>query len=207
MGRVNTASKEKLSVIQQEIVIGTLLGDGRLESRSKNGSARLRVHHAQSQYDFLLWKYDIFQNVVAREPWQVTWKGSTTGNTYKAWFFHTKTLQDLSIYHHMFYPAGKKIIPSNIGDFLTPRALATWFMDDGCATGSYIILNTQCFSVAEQAILQKWLQERWNIKTTLQKDRLTYRLWMNEVNAERFRGIVSPYIVPSMQYKITPRND
>ncbi len=207
MGRVNTASKEKLSVIQQEIVIGTLLGDGRLESRSKNGSARLCIHHAESQYDFLMWKYDIFQNVVTREPWQVTWKGSTTGNTYQAWFFHTKTLEDLNVYHQMFYPAGKKVIPINIGDFLTPRALATWFMDDGCATGPYIILNTQCFSIAEQAILQKWFQERWNIKTTLQKDRLTYRLWMNAVNTERFRDIISPYIVPSMQYKITPRND
>lgn len=207
MGRVNTASKEKLSVTQQEVVIGTLLGDGRLESRSKNGSARLRVHHAHSQYDFLMWKYNIFRNVVTRKPWQVTWKGSLTGNIYKAWFFHTKTLKDLQLFHQLFYPAGKKIIPKNIGNFLTPRTLATWFMDDGCATGTRIILNTQCFPVDQQAILQQWLREQLNIETTLHKDRLTYRLGMNPVNAKRFRDTIRPYIVPSMQYKITPRND
>ena len=84
MGRVNTASIEKLSAIQQEVLVGTLLGDGRLECRSKSGSARLRIHHAESQRDYLFWKFHVFQNLVTREPWQVTWTGRQTGNTYAA---------------------------------------------------------------------------------------------------------------------------
>ena len=207
MGRVNIASAEKLSTLQQEVVIGTLLGDGRLECRSQHGGARLRVHHADSQHEFLMWKYDIFRDLVTREPWKVSWRGTTTGNLYTSWFFHTKTLSDLRPIHQMFYPAGKKIIPVNIGDFLTARALAIWYMDDGCRTRTSIILNTQGFLVSDQIILQEWFWNELGIRTALHKDRLTYRLAMNEENAQQFLDIVSPFMPPCMQYKITPRND
>jgi recombination protein RecA len=207
VGRVNTASIEQLSTLQQEVVIGTLLGDGRLECRSQSGGARLRVHHADSQHDFLMWKYDIFRNIVTKEPWKVSWQGTTTGNLYVAWFFHTKTLFSLRSLQQLFYPVGKKVVPINIGDLLTPLSLAVWYMDDGCLSGNSIILNTQCFSIAEQAILQEYLQDRWDIEARLHKDRLTYRLGMNRENAERFLDVLRPYIPPCMQYKITPRND
>ena len=207
MGRVNTASKEKLSSIQQEVLIGTILGDGRLESRSKSGSARLRVHHAESQRDFLFWKYQLFQNLVTRKPWQVTWIGKQTSNTYSAWFFHTKTLSSLRELHQLFYPAGKKVIPLNIGSLLTPRALAVWFMDDGCMTPSSAILNTQCFAKTEQEILINWFRNQLGIETRFNKDRLTYRLWMNRESAQELSDIISPYVPECMQYKLAPRND
>ncbi len=207
MGRVNTASNEQFSAIQQEVLIGTILGDGRLESRSKNGSARLRVHHAESQRDFLFWKYQVFQNLVTREPWQVTWIGKQTGNKYSAWFFHTKTLSTLRELHQLFYPAGKKIIPINIEDLLTPRALAVWFMDDGCMTPSSAILNTQCFSKLEQEILRSWFQNYLGIETKFNKDRLTYRLCMNKESARELSEIISPYVPKCMHYKLAPRND
>lgn len=202
MGRVNTASTEKLSSIQQEVLVGTLLGDGRLECRSKNGGARLRVHHADSQYDFLYWKYNIFRNVVTREPWKVMWQSYVTGTLYPSWFFHTKTLLSLRSLYQLFYPKGKKVVPDTIGTLLTPRALATWFMDDGCSTRTSLILNTQGFLASEQVLLQHWLKRKLRIETTLQKDRLTYRLWMNAVNAQRFMNVIHPYILPCMQYKI-----
>jgi len=207
VGRVNTASKQELSVIQQEVLIGTLLGDGRLESRSKRGSARLRIHHGDAQRGFLFWKYDIFENVVTKKPWRVAWHEPRTGSHSAAWFFHTKTLTRLRPFHQLFYSTGKKIVPPTIGRFLTPRALATWFMDDGCMTSTSAIINTQGFSVPQQAILQRWFREELGLETRLQKDRLTYRLWMNRANAEQLKDIIRPYVPHCMQYKITPRND
>lgn len=207
MGRVNTASNDSLSVVQQEVLIGTLLGDGRLECRSKSGSARLRVHQADSQREYLFWKFKIFHNLVTRKPWQITWTGSQTGNVYSAWFFHTKTLSALRPLHQMFYPSGKKIIPKNIGNSLTPRALSTWFMDDGCMTNNGAIINTQCFSKSEQDILRKWFREQLGIVTTFNKDRLTYRLRMNRASACELSDIIRSYVPECMQYKLTPRND
>lgn len=207
MGRVNTASTEPLSAIQQEVLIGTLLGDGRLECRSKIGSARLRIHHAESQKDFLIWKYEIFQNLVRKQPWRIAWNNPGTGVNYAAWFFHTRTLFNLYPYYQLFYPTGKKIIPQSIGKFLTPRTLAIWFADDGCLAGNYAILNTQCFTIPEQTILQKWFRKKFSIEATLNKDRLTYRLRMSRKDTEKFQSIIRPYVPESMHYKLTPRND
>ncbi len=207
MGRVNSASNEQISTIQREVLIGTLLGDDRLESRSKNGSARLRVHHAESQRDFLFWKYQVFQNLVTRKPWKVTWIGKQTGNQYSSWFFHTKTLYALREVHQLFYSVGKKNVPLNIGKLLTPRALAVWFMDDGCMTPSSAILNTQCFSKTEQEILRSWFRSYLGIETSFNKDRLNYRLRMNQKSARKLSDLIDPYVPECMQYKLAPRND
>lgn len=207
MGRVNTASNDHITTIQQEVLIGTLLGDGRLESRSKSGSARLRVHHSESQKDFLFWKYNLLVNLVTRKPWQVTWTGKQTGNRYTAWFFHTKTLSTLRDLHRLFYPAGKKMVPINIGNLLTPRALAVWFMDDGCMAPSSAILNTQCFSRADQEYLRKWFRDCLGIETKFNKGRATYRLSMNRDNARELSDLIAPYVPNCMQYKLAPRND
>lgn len=207
MGRVNTASSHQLSVIQQEVLIGTLFGDGRLESRSHNGSARLRVHHSESQRAFLFWKYKIFQDMVTHTPWRIAWKDKRTGNICAAWFFHTRTLHDLRPYHQLFYREGRKIVPEVIDDLLTPRALATWFMDDGCTTQDSAIFNTQGFSKEEHIVLQHCFARKLGIITTLNKDRSTFRLRMNRENANRLRYIIEPYVPKCMQYKLTPRND
>jgi len=33
--------------------------------------------------------------------------------------------------HNLFYPEGKKVVPSIIGDILTSKGLAYFLMDDG----------------------------------------------------------------------------
>lgn len=43
----------------------------------------------------------------------------------------------------------KKIIPTNIADYLTPVSLAFWIMDDGGFTGSGLNLYTNAFSSNE----------------------------------------------------------
>ena len=43
----NTVGRQfYISQFQREVIIGCLLGDGRLECRSKEGSARLRIHYS-----------------------------------------------------------------------------------------------------------------------------------------------------------------
>lgn len=47
-----------------------------------------------------------------------------TGKIYSQLQFKTLVFPCLNAYHELFYLNGKKIIPKNIGDLLTPRALA-----------------------------------------------------------------------------------
>jgi hypothetical protein len=49
---------------------------------------------------------------------------------YESYTFSTKSLPIFSEFSY-FYFQGKKIVPSNIYELLTPISLAIWFMDDG----------------------------------------------------------------------------
>lgn len=47
-------------------------------------------------------------------------------------YFRTKSLEELKPFADLFLiDEGRKIIPTNIADHLTPRSLAFWIMDDG----------------------------------------------------------------------------
>ena len=53
--------KQKLSVIQKDLIIGSLLGDGYLMPTTCG--CRFRAHHGIKQKDYLDWKYSILKNI------------------------------------------------------------------------------------------------------------------------------------------------
>ena len=193
-----------LSDLQKDIIIGCLLGDGRLECRAKSGTARFRVHHAESQCEFLFWKYEKFQNMVHGAPWRTEWLDKRNGHVYGSWFFHTRTSHVFESFHRRFYQKGIKIIPKDIRKDLTPRALAVWIMDDGCKTRNEIILNTQSFTLDEQKLLLEELIKLYGIHGTINRDRKNYRLRFGKVAAEKLSRLVEPFIIESLFTKIVP---
>ena len=75
--------------------------------------------------------------------------------------------------YELFYTStadttGKKIIPSNISDLLTPVSLAYWIMDDGSFTGSGLKLHTNAFSIEELNILKEALEKNFGLIATIQ---------------------------------------
>src|SRR3989338_2408824 len=186
-----------LSDLQKEILVGSLLGDGRLECRSKNGTARFRVHHAESQREYVFWKFYHFQNLVRGVPWRTKWLDKRNGQIYGSWFFHTQTSQAFRPLYEKFYQEGVKIVPDDIGTFLTPLAFAVWIMDDGCRTRDELILNTQSFTREEQEFLLEEIKRRYQIKGTINRDRRNHRLRFGRVAAERIAQIVAPHVIES----------
>ena len=71
-----------------------------------------------------------------------------------------------------------------------------------------ISFATDCFSLKEHYIIQRYFKVVWDIDTKIQKvvykKRGTecYRLIMNYENAKKFVAIVEPHIHPTMKYKI-----
>lgn len=93
-----------------------------------------------------------------------------------------------NIFREMFYLDGIKIVPVDIYNNLTAVGLAYWLMVDGSKSGQGLHLNTYGFY--HQSI-----------------DRLLFvlrgqRLFIPSTSMPRLRELVSPYIIPSMQYKI-----
>lgn len=107
----------------------------------------------------------------------------------------------------MFYTSGVKTIPSNIGEFLThPISLAIWFMDDGNGyknKSSYRI-STYAFGLEGSQILIDCLHKNFGIQTNLIRDSKGYQIYIpvKDGNSSRFYDLVSPFIIPSMRYKL-----
>ena len=197
---------------QFDVIIGSLLGDARLECRSiglrSPITARLRVHHGEKQKEYVFWKHEILKSLVLKGPKEITWDNPKRSLHEISWYFHTRSLEELGIIHHSFYKDGVKILPENIFDLLTPQMIAVWFMDDGSNVGGGFTLNTHGFSSEEQMRIINHLKYRYFIHATLVKDRTKFKIGIGRNDRDKFAEIVRPFIIPSMSYKIdNPRND
>lgn len=197
---------------QFDVIIGSLLGDARLECRSVGLrhpiTARLRVHHGEKQKDYIFWKYEILRNLAAKEPQKSIWDNPKRSIQEISWYFHTKSLEEFGILYKYFYKDNIKILPKNLFNLLTPKMMAIWFIDDGCNTKESFVLNTHGFLKEEQNHIINFLKDKYEIAATLIKDRAQFKIRIGKDSYSKFLEITRPFIIPSMIYKIVnPRND
>lgn len=195
--------KIKLSKCQREIIVGKLLGDGHLETQTKCRTFRLKIEHAISQKKYVDWLYQELKNFCSSEPKfrERVFKGKTYG---KYWF-NTISSDSLRFYGQQFYDDGKKIAPKLIYKWLTPLALAVWFMDDGSikskeCQGKYF--NTQGFNNSSIKILQDALEKNFQIFTTLRRQQEGTQIYIPAREVCKLRDVIGNYIIPSMRYKL-----
>lgn len=99
---------------------------------------------------------------------------------------------------------GVKIIPRNISEFLTPLALAIWFMDDGSKINNTVRIATNNFSFEEIEFLSTVLYNKYNLKSKPQSAGKSkgHILYFSSSSMVEFSNIVKPYMHPSMFYKL-----
>ena len=196
-----------------QLILGSLMGDARLECRSKEirqaYTARLRIHQSEKQKDYVFWKYQMLKDFVQKGPrYTKVWHDLKRNKDHYSWYFHTKTNESFGEVHKLFYKNGIKIVDPEILDMIEPFGLAVWYMDDGSNNGSNITLNTHSFSEKEQEMIQNMLQTKFHVASTIVKDRSKLKIAIGRYEFENFLDVVQPYVIPSMNYKIArPRND
>ena len=134
---------------QEQLVVGTLLGDGYLYP---NG--RLQLERQEKFKAYLMWKYERLQSITSGIPKRCVRFDKRTKREYVSWRFYTKAI--FPTYRQWFYPNGRKVVPACIAQLLTtPLALAVWFMDDGgrgARTPKGMIISAAGFSKADSVI-------------------------------------------------------
>ena len=180
-----------LSDVQHEIVIGTLLGDGSMRCKT---NALLEINHSADQQDYVDWKYRHLSDLVSTPPKLRQGNGGRV-----ACRFVTRSLPVLTPYYRRFYGAGEKRVPDVE---LSPRALAVWFMDDGCRSRSAVYLNTQQFDWHSQQRLLRILHEQWGIEAALNRDKTYHRIRVSVSGTERLRELIEPFLLPGLRYKL-----
>lgn len=115
---------------QQEIIAGTLLGDGHLETQDGGKTYRLKIEHCDAQREYLEWLYQEFKSWIPSEPY------TKVKNSNVCVGVRTYSHQSLNGFGKLFYSQGKKLISKVIKKLLSPLSLAIWFMDDGSLKSS-----------------------------------------------------------------------
>ncbi len=78
-------------------------------------------------------------------------------------------------------------------------SLAVWYMDDGCWTGKKSVIAIEGFDDESIERIQQMFLNHLEIETIVGKNR---KLIIRKTSHELFYGLISPYIIPSMQYKL-----
>ena len=186
----NTAGS--LTKVQESILIGSLLGDGTMR---KKVNAYLEINHAYSQKALVDWIYSKFSDLVITPPkWR---KGNGKREAYR---FFTRSLPILTPFYNEFFVNGKKRIPLHLK--LDALSLAIWFMDDGSKSRSSVYLNTQQFTVDEQCRLVFVLKDQFGIESTLNKDKIYFRIRVRSESSKKMVKIIERYILPEFRYKL-----
>jgi len=197
----------KLSDLQRKILIGLLLGDGHLETQNDGRTYRLKIEHSYLQKEYVDWLYRIFKDWVLTPPKEK--EQIVLGIKYNKYYFSTISHGAFRFYAQQFYREKKKVLPELIEKWLSPIAMAIWFMDDGSIKSDRhraLIINTQSFSKPELQTLIGVLDKKFGVKMVLRKQSRKqieiYQLITTSDSVERFVEIIKPYILPSMGYKL-----
>lgn len=118
-----------LTPIQFDIIIGIMLGDGYIKKMSANGQPCIQFNQGFSHLPYVLFVSQFLGPLCTHLPSLIQ---NRDGTFYLQ--IYTRCLLCLKIIYDIFVINGVKTIPANIADYLTPRSLAFWAMDDGSAS-------------------------------------------------------------------------
>lgn len=200
-------SKSDLQLTSElkEVVIGKMLGDLGSERPNSNRSTRLIFKHTDKQIDYIEHLYFLFKDYCKSSPIALSWFDNrpNRNKVYKAIKFSTRSLPCFNEFRELFYnDEGVKIIPSNLGDYLTPRALAFWFQDDGYKSVNGFYFCTESFTYEENRFLVKLLQDKFGFECGVHTHTNGHRLYVQSTSRDKFIHLIKPYILPLFYYKL-----
>lgn len=209
-----TTTKMKLYQISQEtmdIFIGTILGDASIKINNAITLATYSFAQATVRAEYLTF---VINGLGSYTSDRKVYNGSTYDRRYDKTntfvSFATLSIPDLVWIHQIFYSynsltgAWVKVIPADISNFLTPRALAFWIIDDGFQTKrNGVTLCTDCFSYEDVMILKTAIEKNFGFKCTLHfKNKKYYRIYISRKDLPRIIEILEKYFHPSILYKL-----
>jgi hypothetical protein len=197
----NQSHNIEITKDMDEIIVGTLLGDGYIDCRSKSkikkekDTAYLVFAHKKEHKDYCFAKYNSLKTLFNREPkYNIQRRNNVLNESYYAISISSLSLKK---YRKIFYIEREKIIPDNIEDYYTKRSLAYHYMDDGYRKNNQYYLSLCSFSDRSINNLRKLLL-KWNIETSLHKKNILY---IKSKSNKNFLEATEEYIVECMKYK------
>ncbi|MBZ0276505.1 MAG: recombinase RecA [Anaerolineae bacterium] len=187
-----TRVKHYLTPAHEQVVIGSILGDGSMRYASDYNVA-LRIGHGEEQDEYCLWKESLFNGLV----------GYSATNSKGGHSFDTIPMYELAKLYEMGYQDGKKNPSPELIERLSPLAVAIWYMDDGTfdrQRGYRCSICCAGLPIEKQELLVEWFQQQ-GIDARLD----SYgRINFGKYETPKFHEMIARYVHPSMDYKLIP---
>jgi len=204
------------------MLIGAILGDAHI-GRTGVDKAFISFEQSKKKIEYLNYLYNLSkeEDITLSEPKTYSRNDQRYETTNESLYFRTKSLEQLKPLADMFLDNdGKKKIPSNIGDLLTPppshwhryeergRSLAFWIMDDGQQVKrGGVTLCTDSYNSEEVNILREALKTQFNLTTSIHEKKgknsaLYERIYINKSSLDELKPLLKEHMHDSMLYKI-----
>lgn len=190
--RLMTMVQHYLSPTQEQVVIGSLLGDGSFRKASDFNTS-LRIGHGAKQDSYCQWKQSLFEGLIGFEG----------RNSRSGYSFDTIPMYELTALFEQNYDERGKHPSQALIDRLTPLALAIWYMDDGTFDSerqNRCSISCPAFPLDKQQALVRWFQHQ-GIEAKLDgRGRINFGV----LETPKFHALIAPFVHPSMAYKLLP---
>lgn len=192
------------------VLVGSILGDSHLEKRKRGIGTRVIFEQCNRNVEYIMWFHGFFASrgyCSPSKPKLIT-RIKKHNKVFYQYRVTSYTFTSLNWLHNMFYKVIDsrfvKIITQDLEKYLTPLALAVWFMDDGSKINKTVRIATNCFHKSDLECLCKLLNHKYDLDVSIHKSGLNkgHILYIKTSSLNKFIEIVKPYMLPCMLYKL-----
>lgn len=180
------------------------LGDGYIYHPNGSNQYSLRIRHSVAQEAYLKHKIKLLEESLGG---QISLRRGTQ-NGYP--FVSMSKAHPYLKYVHKNVYQPKKVLSVEALSKLDLQGLCLWFMDDGSLSKKTTRGKPSGFemrfclykSEEEIHLFNDWIQDRFGLRFTAVKGKGKYLSRCGTKEARKVRDLFSPFIIPSMSYKI-----
>lgn len=182
----------RLSKRQMAVLLGSILGDSYIYPQGK-----ICLEHAQTQKNYLLWKYAQLKSLAYPKVSQVVRTDRRSSRKTISWRFFLK--QFFRPLRNSFYVGNRKVVPESLSNWLSPLLLAVWYMDDGYLERGNPLLMTENFELSDVQRLVAMISEKFKLNCLITSKR---RIRIRHSSSKDFFQIIEPFIHKDLRYKL-----
>lgn len=219
---MNKSKKDFHSSNIISLIIGSLLNNSYLEKRELGLSVRIIFIKSNSNVEYLSWfhKYLASNGYCSQNKLRL-YKSIGKGNkVLYSYCLKTYSFTRFVLLYNWFYKNNVKIIPRNLYKYLTPLALATWFLSGTESSKKFEVYMKSSITIKDLRYLAWILKKKYNIYSVIVLKKNTSSthtvnkcynnligfLQIKESSRPIFSNIVKPHILPSLHYRLNEPN-
>lgn len=213
-------------------VASFLLGDASICKDSRyNSNCTFEICQIEDHLDYLEWIKNIIGDITTttllEKPMkskEIIFPNGITSMVKQQYRVRSKSHPFFNKFREKLYATGRKTIDFHYFTLFDWETLAIWYMDDGYIS-DYVVqnkqgyrykypklgLSTQGFTQAENFVLKKFIKEKFDLEFNLLRNKypsgIKYRLVAKTSDIPKFLDGITPYILPSFEYKLEYKHE